>query len=152
MEEVEAGERSKPLTVLHLGDSHIPLDTFTRGLRQRWQARFGDAGRGLMPGVPFRYYAPDGYDIEMEGAWNIASSLPRDASGPFGIQGFRVSSGDDDATISLRSDNPVSAVEIEAYGGPDTGALLLKLGEAALLKLPTRPPLSLIHLSLCLRP
>ncbi|MEQ8611347.1 MAG: GDSL-type esterase/lipase family protein [Parvibaculum sp.] len=138
MEDVEAGERSKPLTVLHLGDSHISLDTFTRGLRQRWQARFGDAGRGLMPGVPFRYYAPDGYDIEMEGAWNIASSLPRDASGPFGIQGFRVSSGDDDAIISLRSDNPVSAVEIEAYGGPDTGALLLKLGEAAPLKLPTR--------------
>ncbi len=100
MEEVEAGERSKPLTVLHLGDSHIPLDTFTRGLRQRWQARFGDAGRGLMPGVPFRYYAPDGYDIEMEGAWNIASSLPRDASGPSGLLGFPVSCAHDHATHS----------------------------------------------------
>lgn len=138
--DVETGQRSRPLTVLHLGDSHISLDTFTRGLRRRWQARFGDAGRGLMPGVPFRYYAPDGYDIEMADAWDVASSLPRDASGPFGIQGFRVSSGEGDATILFRSDNPVSAVEIEAYGGPDTGAVLLKLGDAAPLKLQTRQP------------
>jgi lysophospholipase L1-like esterase len=138
IEEVEAGGRLQPLTILHLGDSHVSLDTFTRGLRQRWQARFGNAGRGLMPGVPFRYYAPDGYDIEMKGSWDVASSLPRDASGPFGIQGFRVSSGDGDAAVSLRSENPVSAVEIEAYGGPEAGALFLKLGDAAPLKLQTR--------------
>lgn len=135
---IDAGERSRPLTVLHLGDSHISLDAFTRGLRERWQARFGDAGRGLMPGVPFRYYAPDGYGVAMEGAWEVASSLPANASGPFGIQGFRVSSGDARAVVTLKSEAPVSSVVIEAYGGPETGALLLKLGDAAALKLPTR--------------
>src|SRR3989338_1168129 len=123
--EIEAKERTRPLTVLHLGDSHIALDNFTRGLRKRWQEAYGDAGRGLMPGVPFRYYAPDGFDVGMSGPWDVASSLPADASGPFGIQGFRVSGSDASAVMTLRSEQPLTRIEIDAYGGPDTGALLL---------------------------
>ncbi|WP_407950097.1 GDSL-type esterase/lipase family protein [Parvibaculum sp.] len=138
VEKVEAKERTRPLTVLHLGDSHISLDNFTRGLRKRWQEAYGDAGRGLMPGVPFRYYAPDGFDVGMSGAWDIASSLPADASGPFGIQGFRVSGSDTSAVLTLHAEQPLTRIEIDAYGGPDTGALLLKLGDAAALKLQTR--------------
>src|SRR5690606_8407658 len=59
-------------------------------------------------------------------------------SGPFGIQGFRVEAEARDAVVSLEAERPVSAVEIEAYGGPETGALLLRLGEAAPLRLETR--------------
>ncbi|MGB6087212.1 hypothetical protein, partial [Parvibaculum sp.] len=125
MSAIEAGERARPLTVLHLGDSHISLDNFTRGLRARLQARFGDAGRGLMAGIPFRYYAPDGYTLGMTGPWEVFSSLPADASGAFGIQGFRVEAEARDAVMSLAEALPVSSVEIEAYGGPETGALLL---------------------------
>src|SRR5690606_7775290 len=141
MSAIEAGERARPLTVLHLGDSHISLDNFTRGLRARLQARFGDAGRGLMPGIPFRYYAPDGYTLGMTGPWEVFSSLPADASGAFGIQGFRVEAEARDAVMSLEAALPVSSVEIEAYGGPETGALLLRLGEAAPLRLETRQAL-----------
>lgn len=138
VKEVEAGERAHPLTVLHLGDSHISLDGFTRGLRARWQERFGDAGRGLMPGMPFRYYAPDGYMLAMSGPWDVFSSLPADAKGPFGIQGFRVEAASRDAAITLSSETPLSGVEIEAYGGPEAGAILLTLGNAAPLRLQTR--------------
>jgi lysophospholipase L1-like esterase len=138
VEKVEAKERTRPLTVLHLGDSHISLDNFTRGLRKRWQEAYGDAGRGLMPGVPFRYYAPDGFNVGMSGAWDIASSLPADTSGPFGIQGFRVSGSDASAVMTLHAEQPLTRIEIDAYGGPDTGAFLLKLGDAAALKLQTR--------------
>ena len=138
VKQVETGERSHPLTVLHLGDSHISLDGFTRGLRTRWQAEYGDAGRGLMPGVPFRYYAPDGYAVSMTGPWDVFSSLPADASGPFGIQGFRVEGSAREAAITLASDTPLSGISIEAYGGPEAGAILLRLGEAAALRLQTR--------------
>lgn len=138
VKEIEAGERTRPLTVLHLGDSHISLDGFTRGLRTRWQERFGDAGRGLMPGIPFRYYAPDGYTLVMTGPWDVFSSLPADARGPFGIQGFRVEAAARKAEIALASDTPLSGIEIEAYGGPETGAILLALGNAAPLRLQTR--------------
>lgn len=136
--EIEAGQRVRPLTVLHLGDSHISLDTFTRGLRTRWQEKFGNAGRGLMPGVPFRYYAPDGFELAMTGPWHIASSLPADATGPFGIQGFRVSGEAPEAVMTLEAANPFSRIELELYGGPDTGAVLLKIDDAAALKLSTR--------------
>lgn len=138
VKEVESGESSHPLTVLHLGDSHISLDGFTRGLRTRWQERLGDAGRGLMPGVPFRYYAPDGYMLAMTGQWDVFSSLPADAQGPFGIQGFRVEAASREAAITLSSETPLSGVEIEAYGGPEAGAILLALGNAAPLRLQTR--------------
>ncbi|ABS63573.1 hypothetical protein Plav_1958 [Parvibaculum lavamentivorans DS-1] len=136
--DIEAGERSRPLTILHLGDSHISLDTFTRGLRTRWEERFGSAGRGLMPGVPFQYYAPDGFNLAMTGPWSIASSLPADASGPFGLQGFRASAETSDAVMTLEAAEPFSRIELELYGGPDTGAVLLKLDNAAALKLATR--------------
>ena len=136
--ETETGQRSRPLTVLHLGDSHISLDTFTRGLRTRWREEFGNAGRGLMPGIPFRYYAPDGFELAMTGPWSVASSLPADASGPFGIQGFRVSGEAPEAIMTLEAADPFSRIELELYGGPDTGAVLLKIGDAAALKLSTR--------------
>ena len=138
IEDVEGGVRSRPLTILHLGDSHIALDSFTRGLRNRWTETFGNAGRGLMPGVPFRYYAPDGFKLEMRGNWDVASSLAADASGPFGIQGFRASSADKNAVMGVHSESAVSRVVIDVYGTPHSGALLLKLGNAASLKLSTR--------------
>ena len=138
LDSIEKGERKRPLTVLHLGDSHIALDNFTRGLRSRWTEAYGDAGRGLMPGVPFRYYAPDGFDVGMKGKWEIESSLHAHASGIFGIQGFRADGEDRRAVMSLRSYAPVSRVVVDVYGTPYSGAILLKLGDAASLKLQTR--------------
>ncbi|PKQ02630.1 MAG: hypothetical protein CVT73_17785 [Alphaproteobacteria bacterium HGW-Alphaproteobacteria-12] len=138
--QIDAGTRTRPLTILHLGDSHIALDSFTRGLRHRWQARFGDAGRGLMPGVPFRYYAPDGFDLSITGAWTMAASLPANAAGPFGLQGFRASASDPGAVMTLDADTPFSRITLDLYGGPGTGALFLKLDDAAALKLQTRRP------------
>ncbi|MCF8470246.1 MAG: hypothetical protein K9G30_05635 [Parvibaculum sp.] len=136
--QIDAGTRTRPLTILHLGDSHIALDGFTRGLRSRWQARFGDAGRGLMPGVPFRYYAPDGFDLSMTGAWTMAASLPASAAGPFGFQGFRASAADPDALMTLDVEAPFSRITLDLYGGPGSGALLLKLDDAAAFTLRTR--------------
>lgn len=138
MDEIEGDTRTRPLTVLHLGDSHISLDTFTRGLRNRLNEAFGDAGRGLMPGVPFQYYAPDAFDVSMTGPWSVASSLPSDASGAFGIQGFRVSGDTSSAVMTLEADAPFTGVTLDLYGGPDTGAVLLKIDGAAVLKLHTR--------------
>lgn len=52
---LEAGSASEPMTILHLGDSHIAADHITGEVRRLLQARFGDAGRGLMmPVFPSR--------------------------------------------------------------------------------------------------
>ena len=42
---LKTGRRSEPVTILHIGDSHVAADSFTRGIRSRLQTRFGDAGR-----------------------------------------------------------------------------------------------------------
>lgn len=137
---LRAGERERPVVVLHLGDSHIALDHLTGVLRQNWQAAYGDAGRGLPPGSPYPYYAPQGYQVSMNRDWISYSSLTGRAPGPFGMSGFRVEASVGGASISLETDHVVRLVEIEAYGGPATGSVFLKLDGAAPLRLSTRRP------------
>ena len=91
-----------------------------------------------MPGIPFRYYAPDGYELAMRGPWDIVSSLPAAAEGPFGIQGFRATAGDPDAVTTMSAAEAIAALTLEVAGGPDTGAVMLKLGDAAPFRLSTR--------------
>ncbi len=138
LDALHAGKRPQGVSVLHLGDSHIALDHMTGVLRQRWRDMFGDGGRGMPPGIPYRYYAPQGYEITMSAEWRVASSLRADAVGPFGISGFRIETDNATARMSLESDHEIGAVEIEAYGGPQSGSLLLQLDGAAPLRLSTR--------------
>ncbi|MDH3582566.1 MAG: hypothetical protein OEM91_18330, partial [Hyphomicrobiales bacterium] len=73
---LESGLRHKPVTILHLGDSHIASDRFTGDLRDMFQTRFGDAGRGLMmPGYPFAYYRARGVRFAKTGKWSSANSF-----------------------------------------------------------------------------
>ena len=136
--DLQSGARQRSVTVLHLGDSHIALDHMTGELRRRGAALMGEGGRGLPPGVPYPYYAPQTYKIEMNGNWQVASSLTGSAPSPFGISGFRIEARDANAEISLTSEREIGTVEIEAYGGPDTGAVTLTFGQAAPLTLPTK--------------
>ncbi|MCE9649144.1 MAG: hypothetical protein K8R18_05890 [Parvibaculum sp.] len=147
LDALKNGQRGKPVAILHLGDSHIALDHMTGVLRSRWQAAFGDAGRGLAPGSPYPYYAPQAYAVTMTGPWDVASSLKTGAAGPFGIEGFRVSSGKPEAEIALETQHDIGAVEIDAAGGPNSGSLLLTIGDAAPLRLSTRlSPAGLVRL------
>jgi lysophospholipase L1-like esterase len=138
LSDLDAGRRVRPVTVLHLGDSHIALDDLTGAMRQKWQALFGDGGRGLAPGVPYRYYAPHSYAVRMEGGWTMTSSLRADAKGPFGMTGYRAEATSSDAVMVLTSPHDIGGIEIEAYGGPDGGSVMLTLGHAAALRLSTR--------------
>lgn len=139
LDDLKAGKRHE-VRVLHLGDSHITLDHLTGALRARWAARFGDAGRGLPAGVPYQYYAPQGFALSMEGTWDVASSFRASTPGPFGMQGFRLTSNNPHSVMRLtRNDGEaISAVTIDVAGGPNTGAFYLTLGTAGPLKLDTR--------------
>ncbi|MGI9381729.1 MAG: GDSL-type esterase/lipase family protein [Methyloligellaceae bacterium] len=100
---LRAGTRRKPVTVLHLGDSHIASDRFTGDLRDLLQARFGDAGRGLMmPGFPFDYYRARGVRFSRSKGWTAANSL-KPAPGLYGLTGVRLSSQKKDTWLRLDS-------------------------------------------------
>ena len=133
----EDGTRKRPVSILHLGDSHIALDNLTGEMRKLWSARNGNAGQGLQPGVPYKYYSVQGYRLSMSGDWEVASSLPANAKGPFGIQGFRASAARANAEMVLDADEPFDGVEVEVAGAPDTGYLSLTIDNTASLRLST---------------
>jgi len=133
--------RRKTVAVLHLGDSHIALDYMTDVPRARLAGLFGDAGRALPPGVPYRYYAPAGYSVTMTGPWEVASSLQASTQGPFGIAGYRIVGTSPAAETTIeRQAGGIATVEVDAMGGPRTGSLMLTIDGAAPLRLSTRRP------------
>lgn len=133
--------RRKTVAVLHLGDSHIALDHMTEIPRAHLAGLFGDAGRALPPGVPYRYYAPRGYSVTMTGPWEVASSLKASPQGPFGIAGYRIAGTSPAAETTIeRQAGGIAAVEIDAMGGPQAGSLMLTIDGAAPLRLSTRRP------------
>ncbi len=100
---LQSGLRQEPVTILHLGDSHIASDSFSGDLRALFQARFGDAGRGMMmPGFPFPYYKARGVSFSRKGKWSAANSLNKDV-GAYGLSGVRLSASAKGARLALTS-------------------------------------------------
>ncbi len=74
--------------VLHLGDSHIAADYITRTIRERLQARFGDAGRGF---VVIDQRAPYGGRRLKRMGWRRQRIVDPDGPGhAFGFAGMRL--------------------------------------------------------------
>lgn len=87
---LERGARKEPLLILQLGDSHTAGDRFSGRLRDRFQAQFGNAGRGqLPPAVPFDYFRPQGVQVAASPGWIISKAGAVKPEGIFGISGFR---------------------------------------------------------------
>jgi lysophospholipase L1-like esterase len=117
---------SEPVTILHLGDSHIAADRITGEVRALLQARFGDAGRGLMmPGFPFPYYKVRGVDFEKAGKWTAANSLNED--GVYGITGVSLTGSDADAVLKLTSTSgPFISPQVWLLAGPGGGHAVVR--------------------------
>ena len=106
---LESGPRTAPVTILQIGDSHTANDSFAGRLREQFQSRFGDAGRGvLQPGVPFKYYRPDRVAAASSG-W-IAERAGR-ATGPVGIAAVRQHGGKG-ATMTLSAADPRDMTDV----------------------------------------
>ena len=127
---LQNGSLNRPVTILHLGDSHIASDSLTREIRKLLQRRFGDAGRGLMQpfgAVPYQQAA--GISFQVKGNWTFANSL-KVHSGPFGITGARATSGSVDAQMSLSSQgNPFDFADVTVLTGPSEGSVRIAVGD-----------------------
>ncbi len=121
---LENGRAKTPVQIVQIGDSHTANDGFSGRLRELFQARFGDGGRGMLPpGIPFRYYKPAQVAVTAQD-WDAVGSLHEANPGPFGIAGVRqVAEGP--AVMTLRSTESagLGRVEIEAWGQPGGGTL-----------------------------
>ena len=104
----EAGRRVVPVHILQIGDSHTAGDRITGKLRAVLQARFGDAGRGVLPpGVPYDGYSPMQVEVTASGWTSTPAPLSGHAGyeragvGLTGVQSITVAPG---AELRLRLD------------------------------------------------
>jgi len=121
---LDNGTARTPVQIVQIGDSHTANDGFSGRLRELFQQRFGDGGRGMLPpGVPFRYYKPEQVAVTAQD-WTTIGSLRESSPGPFGIAGVR-QYADGPAVMTLRSTDPegLGHVEVEAWGQPGGGTL-----------------------------
>lgn len=102
LRELEAGTRSKPVTILHLGGDHVAFDRFASVIRARLQTQFGDAGRGtILPGFAFPYYRANGLHFAKSGTWKPSSVLSPGKTDAFGLTGVAMTSASAGASLSV---------------------------------------------------
>jgi lysophospholipase L1-like esterase len=119
---LEAGKASAPVVILQIGDSHTANDSFSGHMRELFQARFGDAGRGvLQPGIPYRYYRPARVSVSSQG-WSAVSSF-RGEAGPFGIAGLRQHAGGPAEMTLSAEPGDLAHSEIEVLRQPGGGTI-----------------------------
>lgn len=127
----EEGERSRPVHILQLGDSHTAGDRIPGALRARLQARFGSAGRGVVaPGVPYAGYGPLQLQVQATD-WSIATAPLTPASGlttaEVGLAGVTRPAYGPAPRLSMTLDPGAEAqvVTLCGRGGPDAAGFVL---------------------------
>jgi lysophospholipase L1-like esterase len=124
--------RDRPVHILQIGDSHTSADAISNGLRAPLQARFGDAGRGVLaPGRPYQNYVTWNVTASQSAGWSVTSWNAPGAA-PLGLSGFTQGTSRAGETIGLAADAPEHAFDrltVCAVTGPGMGTLSLRLGE-----------------------
>ena len=129
--DLKAGRRANPVQILQIGDSHTAADLIASAVRVRLQAKFGEAGRGVLPpGVPFVSYGPRQVDVTQSDGWKVESSFPVPGPG-FGLSGWRLTSTRPGATVTMTADPEAKFDEavICAMTGPGAGSIDVDAGD-----------------------
>jgi lysophospholipase L1-like esterase len=127
------GVSSRTVHILDIGDSHSAGDSITGPWRAALQARFGSGGRGVLPpGRPFDGFLPHGVHVDQSAGWTVENTFRADPAAPpaFGVSGFRLTSTQDAAQLSLTAE-PQEAfrrLTVCAEARPGAGAYVVTLG------------------------
>ena len=115
-----------PVWIVQVGDSHSAGDYFSARLRELFQARFGAAGRGVVPpGIPDRYYKPKLVSVTESDGWQRITSRDETAVADFGIAGVIQQTAVSGETMTLTSDEPAGfdRIVLDYRLRPDGGSL-----------------------------
>jgi lysophospholipase L1-like esterase len=136
-----AAPHAAPVALLQIGDSHTANDSFASTLRDRLQARFGNAGRGyLQAGVPFQWYRPESISVSSSG-FVASTAFSVNTVGPFGIGSVRQhADGAADATLTETDGAGIETAEVEFYAQPGGGSVQVSAPPAAPRSFSTNGP------------
>ena len=115
------GKRTRPVRIVHYGDSPTTADLITGDARELLQDRFGDAGPGFtLIAKPWAWYGHHGVDVSASG-WNITTAVGSMREANYGLGGawFTGTAGAE-STIHLASHTSTS-VEIQFLQQPGGG-------------------------------
>ena len=128
---LKSGHRVKPITILHIGDSHIASDSFSRGIRTALQKEYGNSGRGMViPAGAYKYGVADQISLKTTGNWRGVSAL-RQKRGRFGISGVSVTSRSSKSSMKLVSKTgSFDWAEVTVATGPSQGEFAMIVGGA----------------------
>jgi lysophospholipase L1-like esterase len=130
LEQLRAGKVER-VNILQIGDSHTAGDHFSGRLRELFQEKFGNAGRGMMPaGYPFPYWRPYQVEVQQKGSWTVLSSNRTNyPQVPYGLSGFITRSQRRDDTMSLQAkpDATFDTVDIDFFRQPRGGRLIVSI-------------------------
>ena len=111
----DAPQRSEPVRVLWLGDSHTAADFWPDGVRKPLQQAFGSGGPGFFY-LGLAAYRHSGMKLQREGKWRVEPRQPslwmRQDDGMFGLGGIRAVPLD--ATSTLRVELAADSVRGKA--------------------------------------
>ena len=127
--------RARPVHILQIGDSHTANDNFAGAWRDLLQARYGDAGRGVLPpGRPWAGYVMRQVGVIQSPGWTQVSALQARKTGrqdlAFGASGFRLAAPSAGGDLRLLADQGHGFRRFVACAatGPQAGVMTLSIG------------------------
>lgn len=141
--EIESGKADHPIDIVQIGDSHTANSAFAGRMRELFQARFGAAGRGMLPpGIPFDYYKPLLVTVDEAQRWTLSSSFRQNDLGPWGMAGVRETGNRPGERMQLTAleDSGFARAAIEVLRRPGAGAVDIRIDDGPVRSIPTGGP------------
>lgn len=142
LDALQAGKLAQ-VRILQIGDSHTAGDYFTGRLRELFQARFGNAGRGAMlPGRPYPGVRFPDLSVGQSAGWRMYNIRTADPAQPFAPTGFVAVSEQAGATmrVTLADTGNFQRARVDFIRKPGGGTLQLFADNQPVLRQSTDGP------------
>lgn len=133
-------QKSGPVHILQFGDSHTASDDWVNGMRQIYQAKYGDGGPGFFhAGYPFRGYRRFDARAGASVGWVTQGTLMARGDTMDGLSGISISTSAQEAWISttVTGSGSVFSLVVHFLQQPGGGSLELTMDGQAVGKFST---------------
>lgn len=132
-------QAERPLRIIQIGDSHTANDSLSGRMREQFQQRFGDAGRGWLPaGVPYKYYQPRLVSVSETG-WRHVKPRDNEPGLAFGLDAVDAQSDPRGAEMTIDSTGAdgFDRFAVEFLARPRGSAFTLRIDDGEPIRVST---------------